>query len=69
MVNVAKSNKREQSLKIKKVKILSLNSHKHSMREEKVDHFKPSKSSTSTSGIIKKGKPVIHNVKSKCRNH
>ena len=69
---IGKCGKKQQKRTVtenKKVKILSLNSYKHFMREEKADHFKPSKSSTSASSIIKKGKSVIHNVKSKCRNH
>ena len=65
----AKKQQKRTVTENKKVKILSLNSYKHFMREEKADHFKPSKSSTSTSSIIKKGNPVIHNVQSKCRNH
>ena len=69
---IGKCGKKQQKRTVtenKKVKILSLNSYKHFMREEKVDHFKPSKSSTSMSSIIKNSKPVIHNLKSKCRNH
>ena len=69
---IGKCGKKQQKRTVtenKKVKILSLNSYKHFKREEKVDHFKPSKSSTSMSSIIKKSKPVIHNLKSKCRNH
>ena len=32
------------------------------LREDRADHFKPSKSSTSTSTIARKSKPLIHNV-------
>ena len=65
----AKKQQKRTVTENKKVKILSLNSYKHFMKEEKADHFKPSKSSTSTSSIIKKGNPVIHSVKSKYRNY
>ena len=43
----------------KEVKTLSLDSYKHFKR---AGHFKPSKSSTSTSTITRKREPLIHNV-------
>ena len=46
----------------KEVKTLSLDSYKHFTREERAGHFKPSKSSTSTSTITRKSEPLMHNV-------
>ena len=46
----------------KEVKTQSLDSFKHFKREERAGHFKPSKSSASTSTITRKSKPLIHNV-------
>ena len=46
----------------KEVKTLSFDSYKHFKREERIGHFKPSKSSTSTSTIIRKSGPLIHKV-------
>ena len=60
MVNVAKSNNKKQSLKKKKLK--SLDSYKQFKREERADHFKPSKSSSSTCTITRTSKPLMHNV-------
>ena len=45
----------------KEVKTLSLDSYKHFKRKKRAGHFKPSKSSTSTSTITRKSKPLIHN--------
>ena len=60
---MAKSNNKKQSVTEKKeVKTLSLDSYKHFKREERAGHFKPSKISTSTSTIIRKGGPLIHKV-------
>ena len=47
---------------IKEVKTLSLDSYKHFNREERAGHFKPSKSSASTSTITRKSEPLMHNV-------
>ena len=46
----------------KEVKTLSLDSYKQFKREERAGHFKPSKSSTSTSTITRKSEPLMHNV-------
>ena len=43
----------------KEVKTLSLDSYKHFKRDERAGHFKPSKSSTSTSTITRKSEPLI----------
>ena len=42
--------------------MLSLDSYKHFKTEERAGHFKPSKSSTSTSTINRKREPLIHNL-------
>ena len=46
----------------KEVKMLSLGFDKHFKKEERAGHFKPSKSSTSTSTIARKGEQLTHNV-------
>ena len=46
----------------KEVKTLSLDSYKQFKREEWAGHFKPSKSSTSTSTITRKSEPLMHSV-------
>ena len=46
----------------KEIKTLSLDSYKHFTREEQTDHFKTSKSSTSTSTITRKSEPLLHSV-------
>ena len=42
--------------------MLSLGFDKHFKKEERAGHFKPSKSSTSTSTIARKGEQLTHNV-------
>ena len=42
--------------------MLSLDSNKHFKSEERAGHFKPSKSSTSTSTITRKSEPLIHSI-------
>ena len=46
----------------KEVKTDALDSYKHFKIKERAGHFKPSESSTSTSAITRKSKPLIHNV-------
>ena len=46
----------------KEVKTLSLDSYKQFKREERAGHFKPSKSSTSTSTITRKSEPLMHSA-------
>ena len=46
----------------KEVKTLSLDSYKQFKREEWAGHFKPCKSSTSTSTITRKSEPLMHSV-------
>ena len=46
----------------KEIETLSLDSYKYFKREERAGHFKPLKSSTSTSTITRKSKPLMHNV-------